>query len=421
MPCKKYFLYISVLLSLFGGVINAQYTTRITHESILVLPPDYDPSVSYPVVVMMPFTGGDAEYMFDAYAAEAGSEAETHSGKLADILTVFNAQRPDAPRSFAVILPRGKGSRRDHSWRGFEQCFKRYEERVIVDLKKFSANYNLDMGRVYLMGVSLGGDLSWALSLRNPEYFQGAMVMGSRCSYVPPDGALPLMHQKNYAFFMTMGMKEANDRLAGIRYARKQLDSMQILNIYKEMPDLYHHKAPLWLFMEGMDYLLSAKEKVREEKSIESDWGSKAIGIYTGDLEVNYFDRNMENEEITLTGDGLFLPYETEFLPGVGLEITRSGAAKVSIRLMHNDFPAIEGYVSEKTADRMESLEFTVYEQEIRGYKYRGTSAGDEDSKVHGVINLQKNDKYLTISFDVYQSSKPEKYVTYTYFARIEE
>ena len=68
----------------------AQYTTRIPVESELILPPDYNPSISYPVVVMLPFTNGDAEYMFNAYAREAASEAKTNTGKLGDILTVYN-------------------------------------------------------------------------------------------------------------------------------------------------------------------------------------------------------------------------------------------------------------------------------------------------------------------------------------------
>ena len=418
---NKFLLTILLSIILVPLHVCAQYTTRITHESILVLPPDYDPSISYPVVVMLPFTGGDAEYMFNAYAAEAGSESETFSGKLADILTVFNSGHPENPSNFVVILPKGKGSRRDHSWKGFEQCFIRYEERVLKDLDKFSQAYNLDLSRVYLAGVSLGGDLSWALSLRNPDKFAGAVVMGSRCSYIPPDGSLDLMKQKNYAFFMTMGMKEANDRLAGIRYARKQLDSMQILNIYKEMPDLYHHKAPLWLFLEGVDYLLSAKNKVRIEKSLTIDNSKKAIGIYTGDLEISHYDQNTENEGITPSGDGLFIPHDTEFLPGVGLEILQLSASKISIRLMHAELAAISVYVSEKIADKMASLEFTIYEQEIKGYKFRGSAIGEADSKIHGEISLIPDDKYISISFDVYKSTTPEKWTTYTYFARIEE
>jgi len=216
------------------------YATRIPVESKLILPPDYNPSKSYPIVVMLPFTSGDAEYMFNAYAKEAHSTATTLSGKLGDILVTFNAQELENPQSFVVLLPRGRGSRRDHSWRGFKACYEKYEERILKDIKKFAKPYHLNTSKIYLTGVSLGGDLGWALSQRNPNFFQGAIVMGSRCSYPPPKGTLALMREKDYTFFMTMGMKEANDRLVGIRYARKLLDSMQVRSIYKEMPDMHH-------------------------------------------------------------------------------------------------------------------------------------------------------------------------------------
>jgi pimeloyl-ACP methyl ester carboxylesterase len=414
-------LFLTIVLCCLWNMAGAQYTTRITHESVLVLPSDYDPSVSYPVVVMLPFTGGDAEYMFDAYAYEAGLSDGTLSEKLDAILNVFNANRPDNLRKFAVILPKGKGSRKDHSWKGFEMCFTRYEERVIKDLDKFSELYNLDTERVYLAGVSLGGDLSWALSLRNPEKFAGAVVMGSRCSYVPPAGSLQTMYDKNYAFFMTMGMKEANDRLAGIRYARKQLDSMQILNIYKEMPDLYHHKAPLWLFLEGVEYLFSVKHKIREVKTVGEDVCVKTVGIYSGDLEINHYNRNLENEDITLTGDGLFVPHHTEFIADVGLEILQCGPSKITIRLMHNELPAFAAYTAESQLNGLQTVDITIYEQEIRGYKYRGSNEGETDSKVHGVLSLDPRDRFLSITFDVYKSTSPDKWVTYTYFAKIEE
>lgn len=413
---------IKILLFFFTPLLLfAQYTTSIPHESILVLPPEYDPSTSYPVVIMLPFTGGDAQYMFDAYAREAGSDAETLSEKLGDMLTVFNANRPDNPNSFVVILPKGNGSRKDHPWKGFEMCFTRYEERVLKDLKKFSEIYNLDLSRVYLSGVSLGGDLSWALSLRNPESFAGAVVMGSRCSYVPPRGVLKQMYDKNYAFFMTMGMKEANDRLAGMRYSRKQLDSLQVLNIYKEMPDLQHNKAPLWLFMEGLEYLFSVKNKVRELKYSEEDVCLKTVGIYEGELEINYYDRNKENEAITLTGDGLFVPHHTKFISGVGLEILQCGPSKITFRLMHDELPAISAYTSKSENNGLESVDITLYEQEIKGYKYRGANEGETDSKVHGALSLDPRDRFLSISFDVYKSTSPEKWVTYTYFARLED
>jgi pimeloyl-ACP methyl ester carboxylesterase len=417
MLIKKIFsfayLYIGITF-----LVSAQYTSTIPVESTIILPPDYHPATAYPVVVLLPFTGGDAEYMFNSYAYEAGSKSDNPTEKLGDILNVFNARRPDAPISFVVILPKGKGSRRDHSWRGFEQCYKRYEQRIKKDLAKFSESYNLDTGRVYLSGVSLGGDLSWALSLRDPDYYQGALVMGSRCSYIPPDGSLEKMHQKNFSFFMTMGMKEAYDRLNGIRYARKQLDSLQILNIYKEMPDLYHHKAPLWLFLEGIDYLFKAKDKIRENKMLTVDMMNKLSGNYKGDLEINHFDKSEEKSDLTMNGDGLFVPLKTEFEQEAELEIIQIASNKVKILLKHNELAAFEAYVTENV-DWTQNIEFTIYEQAIGSLKFRGTSIGENDSKIHGVYSNSSENPYISISFDVYSSVNPEKFSTYTFFASI--
>lgn len=411
-------LFIIVLLS-FAARLSAQYTTRITHESTIILPPDYNPYLSYPVVVMLPFTNGDAEYMFNAYSAEAESDAETFSEKLADILTVFNARNPESPQSFVVILPKGKGSRRDHSWRGFEQCFTRYEERILKDVRKFAKTYSLDTGRVYLTGVSLGGDLAWAISQRNPEFFQGALVMGSRCSYPPPTGTLELMKSKNYAFFMTMGMKEAKDRLAGMRYARKQLDSLQILSIYKEMPDLYHHKAPLWLFVEGLEYLLKQKKEIVTETKVRDVWISRVVGSFTGDLELSYYDLDVEKNDILSEGDGLYVPYKTEFVEGVVLEIKKLSATRVLLQLHFDNLFPVEAYISERT-EESETLDFSIYEQESKGYKCRGSAIGEDDSRVHGLMRMELDDANLSISFDVFKSNEPDRYKTYNFFVRLE-
>lgn len=55
----------------------------------------------------------------------------------------------------------------------------------LKDLDALMARHNvkIDKSRVALGGSSLGGDLSWALSLRNPNLFQGAVTINSRNTY----------------------------------------------------------------------------------------------------------------------------------------------------------------------------------------------------------------------------------------------
>jgi pimeloyl-ACP methyl ester carboxylesterase len=408
------------LLTLLLSSVHAQYYSgRIPVESELVLPPDYNPSISYPVVVMLPFTSGDAQYMFNAYAKEANSEGETNSEKLGAILRVFNAQSLEGNRSFVVLLPKGRGSRRDHSWQGFKACFERYEERIIKDLNKFGKTYNLDLSKVYLTGVSLGGDLSWALSQRHPEVFKGAMVMGSRCSYPPPDTAIEVMREKDYTFFMTMGMQEARDRLAGMRYARKILDSTGIQYVYKEMPELRHNKAPLWLFLEGMEYLIynQTKSSTLVEKDA-SDLIVQLTGVYYGDIELNHYDIEEETDELMAEGNGLYAPYKTEFIEAQNLVIERKTNSRIQFQLQFDQLPSIEAYVS-KTLDPdsgEEVIALTIPEQQIKGYKYRGTSIGLDDSKIHGMMSSE----FLSLSFDIYKADRQEEYSTYTFFVILE-
>ncbi len=400
--------------------LNAQYYSgRIPVPSRIVLPKDYNPSIKYPVVVMLPFTGGDAEYMFEAYAREANSEAESFEGKLQDILTVFNAERPDDPRSFVVLLPKGTGGRRDHSWRGFKDCFERYEQRIMKDLNSYARRYNLDLDKVYLTGVSLGGDLAWAISQRHPEVFQGAMVMGSRCSYPPTDSAIQIMLDKDYAFFMTMGMQEAYDRLAGMRYARKILDSTGVRSVYKEMPDLRHNKAPLWLFLEGMDYLIFGnQQKTRILEKDVPELIQQLVGVYHGDIELNHYNLDAEADDLMEEGNGLYAPYKTEFIEAQDLVIEKKSNSRVSLKLQFDQLPPIEAYVSQITDPLTGEvlISLTIPEQKIKNYNYRGTAVGVDDTKVHGILTRE----HLSLSFDIFKTQQQDQFSTYTFFVVLE-
>lgn len=413
-------LLLIPFIGFFAGTLKAQYYSgSIPVESELVLPPDYNPSISYPVVVMLPFTSGDAQYMFNAYAKEANAEGDSNREKLAAIHRVLNANRIENPSSFVVLLPKGRGSKRDHSWRGFKACFERYEDRIVKDLNKYSKTYNLDMSKVYLTGVSLGGDLAWALSQRHPDVFQGAVVMGSRCSYPPPDTTIDLMLEKDYAFFMTMGMQEARDRLAGMRYARKILDSTGVHYVYKEMPDLRHNKAPLWLFLEGMEYLIDYEKKT--EAPVEKDVRyliDQLIGVYHGDIELNHYDIEEESDGLMEEGNGLYAPFKTEFIEAQNLVIERKTNARVSFQLKFDQLPPVEAYVykSIDAESGEEVIGLTIPEQQVGNYKYRGTSIGLEDSKLHGILSSE----YLSLSFDVYKSDRQEQYSTYNFFVILE-
>lgn len=414
MRCLVFILFLSSLVVQQGWT---QYQTSIPYESKVVLPPNYDSTKTYPALVLMPYTGGSAEDFFNKYAKESMVQSSSLSGKLSEILELYNA-RHHSQRSFILILPHGNGSTKDHSWKGFAACIERYEKRVHQDLQKFIPKYNIDPSEVVIGGVSLGGDLSWALSMRNPELFKGAIVTGSRCSY-PAEEKFPILKAKDYAFFLAMGMEEGEHRLTGMRHARQLLDSNRVAYLYKEMPFLSHNRAPLWLFFDGIDYTLYDDNKTVSDKSAAAQWVSKLIGDYMGDIEMNVFD--LENDkELLAKGDGLWMPVQTALLKNQLILVRKINDEKVSIHLFKDDspLPPIEAYLSV----RDDEVLLEVPDQLIGSYRYRGkTVGGDDANKEHGIFKFGEEERYFALDIEQLSAKNPQKFSTYSFFVLLAE
>jgi hypothetical protein len=111
-------------------------------QTIVLPPAGYDGNTAYPVLIFLPCTGGTALHVFIIYAP---------------VMEV---------RSFILVLPPGKGSSADHSWEGFSTCIERYEGYIDEALVWAREKCWIDEEHIILAGYSLGGDLSWALSIR---------------------------------------------------------------------------------------------------------------------------------------------------------------------------------------------------------------------------------------------------------------
>lgn len=224
----------------------------IKEASVVVLPPDYDKNKTYPAVVMLPFTGGTATNFLGFYGGWGADEKE----QLEELLTSFYPEKKTrASKSFILILPAGAGSEADHTWQGFEAAIERYERKVLEDLAEFGPKYNIDPKAVVLAGFSLGGDMSWAISMRNPDLFRGAVVMGSRCSY-PGKGSMSVMAKSGFRFFLVMGELESDIRLKIFHQSKDLLDANKVSYIYKSVPDEGHTIAPREMFKDALDYVL---------------------------------------------------------------------------------------------------------------------------------------------------------------------
>ncbi|RJF87552.1 hypothetical protein D3874_11410 [Oleomonas cavernae] len=198
----------------------------------IVLPPGFSKDRQWPAVVFLPATDGTAPDLYRYYAAQH----EQRGG-------------------FVAVLPPGSSGASDYSdGERFAETIAQWNDRVVETLTRHEARFAIETGRVALAGFSLGGDLSWALSLSSPQAFCGAVVMGSRCGFRTRH-SLDLLAFRGYRFALLRGADEASARVAGMAAARRLLDEQGIANIFGEVPG-EHVRAPPETFMGAVDFVL---------------------------------------------------------------------------------------------------------------------------------------------------------------------
>lgn len=205
--CLPLLLYILV-----AATVSAQTQPRpgfLDEPVRVVLPESYREGREYPLVVFLPYTGGSAETFHDRLAREA---------VLPEAIMLFPAGTPT----------------RDDYLPDFWSFILWYEERLMPEIERVRASYAIDDDAVVLAGFSLGGDLAWALGMRNPEIFSGAVMAGTRTSYPPNDAALATMRERGYRAALIIGTQELPARIDGIRMARSTLDGASVTHRYAE-------------------------------------------------------------------------------------------------------------------------------------------------------------------------------------------
>lgn len=146
---------------------------------------------NYPLVIYLPFTTGSAEIFYSAVSPYLG-------------LT-----------NYFAIIPKGTSDLKDYL-PDFMSYLRWYEQRLMTDLQKILKEYPVDTGRIYLSGYSLGGDLSWALAIRQKELFAGAVIIGSRCSYAPNAKELKYLKEHKKRLVLLMGTEDLPERVKGM-------------------------------------------------------------------------------------------------------------------------------------------------------------------------------------------------------------
>jgi enterochelin esterase-like enzyme len=205
--------------------------TQVQEQTIVLPPTGYDADTAYPVLIYLPYTGGTALRGFITYVPVM----EIHD--------------------FILVLPPGKGSTADHSWEGFSACIERYEAHIEEALEWIRSKYRVDEERIILAGYSLGGDLSWALSVRTPDRYRGAIMMGTRCGYRAGEQTLEKLRGGDFRAFFLTGADELPARYDGMNQAKQLLQSNGIETLYREVPGA-HTRANVQAFKQALDFLL---------------------------------------------------------------------------------------------------------------------------------------------------------------------
>ncbi|MDP3773664.1 MAG: alpha/beta hydrolase [Gemmatimonadales bacterium] len=194
-----------------------------------MLPASFDSARTYPVIVMFPASSGTALSLFESY---------------------------QPPEGAIVVLSAGQGSpdlRTGYVW---TRTIARYDQQLRADLAALARERRADTTRVVLAGFSMGGDLAWALALRNPQRVRGAVVMSSRARYRARATDMRTLAANGARFFLTIGGAEDPTRRAGALAAARLLDSLQIANRFREISGAGHARAPAEIWEEALAYVL---------------------------------------------------------------------------------------------------------------------------------------------------------------------
>jgi pimeloyl-ACP methyl ester carboxylesterase len=223
---------------------------------VVLLPPRYDPAQPIPVVIILPATYEGAARLLEHVGMRSVSEASLQR----EFEALVNRLLPGggaSGRGFAAILVSGSGHPTDYiTGEAWSRTIQRYEQQALADLATFASRHRLDTTRVVLAGWSMGGDLAWALALRNPSRFRGAIVMGSRASYRPRPADHRALAERGMRFFFAIGEAEENVRLVGARAAARFLEQLGVEHRYREIPGAWHSPAPPEMFAEALAFLL---------------------------------------------------------------------------------------------------------------------------------------------------------------------
>jgi predicted esterase len=137
-------------------------------EYLVALPPEYDPYRRYPTIVTLHAAGGNPELQLDWWAGTYQPAA--------------NARLGQATRhGYIVIAP---------VWSTPGQTTYTYSARehaaVLYTLQDAMKRFAVDTDRVFLSGISTGGDAAWDIGLSHPDLWAGLLPVVAVANYDKP-------------------------------------------------------------------------------------------------------------------------------------------------------------------------------------------------------------------------------------------
>ena len=210
-----------------------------SNGTVVLLPVNYQEGETYPALITLPFTGGHtSSYIRGDFAAQ---------------------YKDRVVNPFIVILLDAHGSPDDYaSNAAWTSTIARYETQIRNNLNALGPKYNIDMSRLAVAGSSLGGDLSWAISLRNPDLFRGTIVMNSRSTW-RDDSGLRRSAANESRFFMVGNEQDSKNRLPEVRAAVEELSQFGVTHYFEVLSSGENYSngpARTGRLMAAIDYAL---------------------------------------------------------------------------------------------------------------------------------------------------------------------
>lgn len=195
---------VALVLALLASHASAQTRPAFFDEPSHVLTYGHpEPGQRYPLFVALPPTGLTAEWLLPALTAAIPLE------------TYYVMITPGAPER-SDYLPQ------------FRLYLDWVDARVLPDVDRMLVELPIDPEQIYAVGFSLGGDVSWALFVRHPERFRGALVMGSRSTAGAAHGAAETLRRRGARIAFTMGTSDDAGRQRGIARAHAWAERAQL-------------------------------------------------------------------------------------------------------------------------------------------------------------------------------------------------